>query len=412
MAASQIDFRPFLTLDAGYDSGLNGVSVDTNGNPTSVSSWAASISAGVSGLHSWKHTMLGLDYRASFRHYTSHPFFDGSDQTLMLGLTQQLSRHVLLTLRQSAGMSSQNYLTPSLLQTVPFDPSTTYLPTHDFFDNRTIYFSSQADLRVQTSTRFSYDIGGDAFLTRYRSTALYGTKGAGARGDIQYRLARRSTIGAVYNFTRFSFTGALSSTVVHGLAATYAVALTKTVEFSSTIGAAFYETKFVREVPIDPVIAAVICPPPGTSPVPCVATQLFYGRSWTPNIAARLSKVIPHGVLFASGGHSVIPGNGLFLTSKSSNIFGGYSYTGLKRWSVNTGVSYSRSDSVSNVLGVYSSVVISAGVSRQIMRSTHLVFSANAHKYDSPDFKNYNRWAYGINLGLGFTPGDIPIRMW
>ena len=43
---------------------------------------------------------------------------------------------------------------------------------------------------------------------------------------------------------------------------------------------------------------------------------------------------------------------------------------------------------------------------------THGVLSFNARKYDSPDFKNYNKWAYGVSLGLSFAPGDIPIRFW
>ena len=412
MSAAQIDFRPFLSIDAGYTAGLNGVSVDINGNPNSVSSTSLGISAGVSGLHSWKHTMLGLDYRASLSHYNGHAFFDGTNQSLMLGISHQLTRHAMVSIRESAGISSQSNSQPTLQQTVPFDPSTTYLPTHDFFDNRTIYLSTQIDLRIQRSTRLSYNIGVDGFLTRYRSTALYGTKGWGARGDVQYRASRRSTIGAAYNYTHYAFHGVLSSTDAHGFAGTYAISLSRTLEFSSGIGVAFYETKFQREVPIDPVVAAIICPPPGPGAQPCLATQLFYGRNWTPNITARLAKTIPRGVLFVSGGHSIIPGNGLFLTSTSSSLFGGYSYTGLKRWSVNTNVGYSLSDSVGNVIGKYSGVQISSGVSRQIMRSTHFIFGFNASKFHSPDFNNYNRWVYGLNIGLGFAPGDIPIRMW
>jgi hypothetical protein len=117
-------------------------------------------------------------------------------------------------------------------------------------------------------------------------------------------------------------------------------------------------------------------------------------------------------VLFFSGGHSVVPGNGLFLTSTSTNLSGGYSYTGLKRWSVGSGVSYSNADSVGNVLGNYGGVVITSSISRQILPSTHFVFSFNTHKYNSGDFQNYNRGSYSLNLGLGFTPGDIPIRLW
>jgi hypothetical protein len=408
MQASQIDFRPFLALDANYDSGLDGVSLDANGKTTTANGAGITLSGGVSGLHSWKHTMLGLDFRANLRHYTSQSYYDGSDQTLMLGLTHQFTRHVVLSIRESAGTYSQNYATPALQQTVPFDPSTTYLPQNDFFNNRTVYLSSQADLQIQRSTRLSFNIGGDSFLTRYRSTALYGNTGVGARGDLQYRLSRRSTLGAGYSFTHFAFRGVLSSTDIHSLVGSYALALSRTVEFTSTFGFAFYETKFQREVPLDPVVAAIVCQPGQ----PCVGTQLFYGRNWSPNITARFSKTIPRGVIFAMGGHSITPGNGLFLTSTSTNIGGGYSYTGLKRWAVNTGVNYSFSNSVGNVVGNYSGTVISANISRQIMSSTHFLFGFNAHSYQSGDFQNYNRWAYGLHLGLGFTPGDIPVRFW
>jgi hypothetical protein len=412
MSPAQIDFRPFVTFEGNYDTGLNGVSVDQNGKLVNDSGIGVSLSAGVSGLHSWKHTMLGLDYRISFRHYGNQSFYDGSDQALMLGLTQQLSRHVMFALRQSAGLSSQNYTQPILSSTIPFDPGIAYLPTTDFFDNRTIYFSTQADLRVQRSTRLSYDVGVDGFLTRRRSTALFGNKGVGARGDVQYRASRSITVGAAYSYTHYKFIGILSSTDVHGGVGTFSTRLSKTMEFSANAGFAFYETKFVRVVPIDPVVAAVICPPPGTTTQPCVATQLFYGRNWSPNISARLSKTVPRGVLTLSGGHSITPGNGLFLTSASSTVNAGYGYTGLKRWSLNASSGYSWSDSVGNIIGRYASYSIGASVSRQIITSTHFVLGFNAHSYDSPDFKNYNRWAYNIHLGLGFTPGDVPIRLW
>src|SRR5215475_14904426 len=99
MSASQIDFRPYLSLSAGYDDGLNGVGVDPNGQPYNQASTDLEVSGGVSGLHSWKHTQLGLDYRASFRHYTRQSFYDGSDQMLLLGVTHQFTRHTMFSLR-------------------------------------------------------------------------------------------------------------------------------------------------------------------------------------------------------------------------------------------------------------------------------------------------------------------------
>ena len=53
MNAAQIDFRPFLTVDAGWDNGLNGVSIDPNGNPVNVSGVSVDASLGLSGLRCW-----------------------------------------------------------------------------------------------------------------------------------------------------------------------------------------------------------------------------------------------------------------------------------------------------------------------------------------------------------------------
>src|SRR5664280_2335812 len=71
MGASQIDFRPFLTVSGIYDTGLNGVSVDANGSPVNDASAGISIGFGVSGFHSWKHTRVGLNYSGSFSHYAN-----------------------------------------------------------------------------------------------------------------------------------------------------------------------------------------------------------------------------------------------------------------------------------------------------------------------------------------------------
>src|SRR5215510_9556712 len=276
MSASQIDFRPYLNLSAGYDTGLNGVGLDPDGRPFNQSSTAMDASVGVSGVHSWKHTQLGLDYRASFRHYPRQSLYDGSDQMLLLGVTQQLSRHVMLSLRTNAGMFSQAFNVPTLPQTVPFDPATTYVPSNDFFDNRTMYFSTQADLVVQKSTRLSYAVGADSFMTRRRSTALFGTTGSGARGDVHYRVSRRTTLGLAYNYVHYSFNHVFSSTDVHNFVGTYGIRMTRNLEFSSTVGASRYEIKFLQTVPIDPAIAVLV----GISSV----NQVSYSKAWIPTV--------------------------------------------------------------------------------------------------------------------------------
>ena len=49
----------------------------------------------------------------------------------------------------------------------------------------------------------------------------------------------------------------------------------------------------------------------------------------------------------------LMPGNGLFLTSTSTNAGLGYNYVGLRHWAISAGASYNRSQSVGNVIGEY-----------------------------------------------------------
>jgi len=404
MSATHIDFRPYLTLNGSYDSGLNGVAVDSNGALVNDASYGVSVGFGISGFHSWKHTRVGLDYSGGFSHY-SRTFYDGfSGQSFNLSISHQLSRHAMVSLNNSAGLYGSNRTAPSLPQTVDFDPTTTYVPTNDFFDNRTISLSSQASLTVQRSTRLSLSMGGDGFMTRRRSTALYGVTGIGAHGDVQYRITRRSTVGAIYQYMHYGFTRIFSSTDSHAIAASYSLAISRSTQVSAFGGVSRYETIFVQTVAIDPAIAALI----GISS----AQRVAYQKNYAPNVAFRFAKTVPRGTIFVNASHLLIPGNGLFLTSTSTNVGLGYNYVGLRRWAISAGGNYDRSNSVGNVIGEYGGYSVNLSLSRQVAPSTHGVFSFNARRYQSGDFNNYYKWAYGVRLGLSFSPGDIPLRLW
>jgi hypothetical protein len=404
MSAPEIKFRPFVEITAGYETALAGVAVNSAQNLPNADSWDLTLAWGVSGSHSWKHTKLGLDYRGSLAHYVQQGAYDSISQALLLGITQQITRHVSLSLRESAGMFTRAFGQGSLSQTVPFDPSQSYIPTTDFFDNRTYYVSSQADLRIQKSARLSFDLGGDDFLTRYRAKGLVGANGLGAHGDVQYRIGRRSTIGAAYNFQHFAYTGQFGAAVVHGFAGIFSRALAAKLEFSASLGASRIEQTFIQSVAVDPVIAALL----GVA----TTTEIAHFVSWIPTGGVRLAQVFRQGVAYVGAGRSVVPGNGLFTTSYSDNVSTGYTYTGVRRWSLSSMASYDRSRSVGNFIGTYTSVSGGLGASRQIARSVHFVFGYDVRRYSSSDFHNYNRVVQEGHVGLGFTPGDVPLRIW
>ena len=404
MEAPQIKFQPFLSVSASYTTGLSGVTVNAQGNLANASGYGTTIAGGISGSHSWRHTHIGLDYHASYAFYPNDTSYNSFSQALGLGLSHQVTRHIKFSLRESLGWFSFSNPNVGLTQTVPFDPSQSAIPASDFYYTRTIYATTQADLVIQKSTRLSFDLGGGFFINRYASTALYGVTGENAMGDFQYRLSRRATIGAQYSFTHYSFTGILSSSDLHGAALTYGLRISRTVEFSGYGGFMHAETKFIQSVPVDPNVSALL----GFSNT----TALAYHVNWVPNFSGRLSKTFARGVAYVGGGETVLPGNGLFLTSRTASVMAGYGYTGLRRWSLGINVTYISALSIGNVSGSYGNISGSFSMSRSLGHALSFVTSYSANQYRSPNFTLYNRLIYTGSVGIGWSPGDIPLRIW
>ena len=307
MEAPQISFRPYFDVNAIYDTGLAGVIVtDAQGDLANSASAGVEVAGGISGSHNWKHTKLGLDYHGSLYHYFKQTYYDNTNHSLLLSLTHQFSRHTTLTLGETAGTFSRDFGLLGLSQTVAFDPAQQYVPTTDYFDNRTIYFVSQADFVFQKSARLSFDLGGNFFLVRRRSTALAAVTGATARADMEYRITRRSTIGLNYRFDDFSYAHIFSGTGAHTAAFSFSTRLSRWVEFSAYGGASRMESKFVQTVTVDPAITALLGITSGV--------QLFYNINYVPTFSGRLARSFEHGVAYIEAKRAITPGNGLFLT--------------------------------------------------------------------------------------------------
>ena len=191
---------------------------------------------------------------------------------------------------------------------------------------------------------------------------------------------------------------------VQSFSGTYSIKLSRSLEFSGVGGFSKIEAKFLQNVTLDPALAALL----GFS----TGGKTNYTHGYHPSFSARLSRSFQRGVAFLSSAYSVTPGNGLFLTSTALSNSVGYSYTGLRLWSLGASATYLRANSISNVVGVYGDIDGSLSASRQIHRFLHMTLSLNAMKYQSPSFTGYNRLTYSASLGLAFSPGTIPLRVW
>jgi hypothetical protein len=412
MTAPTVDFAFSLALTANYTNGLVGVVTNSQGQLLSQNSFGAGATVGLSGSHRWKHTSLGLAYSGSFYDYSSASYFAGISQGLSLGLTHQFSRHILFTLRESAGWYTLfPPSTANLNPSVPFDPSQSEIPTTDFYDNRTIYSTTQANVIIQATTRLSFSLGGGYFTNLRRSADLYSGSGEQGTGDVQYRLSRRVTVGGGYTFAHFGFSGGIGSSYIHTGDLSASVRFDRSTELSLFGGASRVSSSFEEVVPIDPAILAILCPPTLVTTCPLTgSTVLNHNIFWAPNFGIRLSRSLQRGTFYASAGEAITPGNGLFLTSRSETASAGYGYSGLRRWNLSIGVYYTKALSVGNIQGGYGQVTGFLGMSRRIVGQLSFVSSFNATKYQSDTFSAYNRLIYSASIGLGFSSKPIPVR--
>lgn len=118
-----------------------------------------------------------------------------------------------------------------------------------------------------------------------------------------------------------------------------------------------------------------------------------------------------HSSLSANYQHGVTPGNGVYLTSQQDTGSAGYSYTGMRSWSLDTQVYYSDMASIGQQIGKYKTVSAGFGATRAInSRNMFLTLRFDARRYVAGS--SFHRNAYNASLGFAYSPGDVPLRLW
>jgi hypothetical protein len=407
-AAADLAFRPRVSVTGIYETGLVGVSVDESGNPPDVASPGLMTELGAYVYKVRRRTIVGLDYEGDYRHYSQRRYYNGWNQIATFGVDHQPSRRIKLGFRQIAASFARGFV--SVIQEAPFfRPGSVQTPAHapgdELFDNRTDHLSSIGDVTYIVSPRMSFNTSGGGFIVRRRSAALFGVSGAIAGGDLAYRVSRHSTIGLNYLFLKYGYTQSFGGADVHSLGLNYATSLSRRWELGLLASALRVETEAVRQVQIDPAVAAII----GTS----TGIEAFHSRRYVPGGGVRLSRRDRRTSFLISFVQGVSPGNGLYLTSRQRIADASVSYTGMRRWTFSISGGYRTLDSVGTDLGSYRSVAASAQVGRSLGNSGfHLTGRWQVRKYETDLFGLRNRTQTLSSIGLMFSPGDVPVSIW
>ena len=399
---SPVGFRPYIGVNGIYDTGLVPVSLTSSGEIPSTDLYGVEANLGAYTYRAWKHATLALDYRGDFRHYPNAAYWDGTDQFLSLLLTDRITKHVTFTLREQGGLYSRNYFLPSTLGAL--DPNYLQLPLNDIYDDRVFFVATAGDLTYRKSARLSFNLGAEGNLVRQQSAALYGITGATARGDMEYRVSRHSTLGVDYRFTHYEYTRGFGTTDIHSVGLNYSTRLSQHVQLSARAGGARVTSSTLTEVMLSPSVAALLGITEGI--------QAAYLLNYVPDAQARLTDTFRRSELAFKYTDSVVPGNGVYITSRTNAGYVSYDYSGMRYWHLGVDATYGRLSAMVQNIGAYTTYGTGGGMTRELGKGLHLVIRCDARHNDISSGALYKHMEYRATLGFTFSPGDVPLVLW
>jgi hypothetical protein len=340
---------------------------------------------GVSLLHYFPSGAISLNYTGGYREYpglNTDPV-NNIIQNLNLGFNKQFNRRLLFTFGENAGWNPGGWI-PHPVITPEFALGLNLVAVR--------YESSltSVGLSYLQTKRLSWQFGGDFSELRYVPTSNFGSFGAMMSAGLNYRLTKRTTVGATASYQYFSFLQ------LHGTSQSDGAYLSLSHQFGPRI-----------EVGVS---GGALRTSYGAGSADVVGSTPLTGGShaiYSPFASGRLSisrKRVSFGL---SGGEAVSAGNGIFLTSKMIYAGGGLTYAATRKWSFGLSGGYQRFVSIN---GGASSPDEYASGSIDYKLSHHIGVRASGSYTSYETITIYQGHSYyNIIAGVFFTSADRPL---
>jgi hypothetical protein len=399
----QVKWSESVTLSAVYDTGI--------GTPTGTGSLGPSntligtmVGWNFAGRHYFHRDMVSVVYSGNMSEYSGSGSFSGSNQTVSTAYKHVLSRHLTLNLTGSGSLLSQN----SVLENQPVGPETianiniASSPNIQIYDTGAKQFSSQADLTWQLTGRLSFNFGTSYFAIERDSPLLLGTTGQQARGDVNYRLTKRMTVGSYYSFNHYVYPHGFGNSATNTAGLIYSYAFNQTTQLRFRGGLSETESLGLETVMINPAIAALLGESSGVID--------SYTTYRTTDFSVQFVKDFRGGKRTATVAyaHGISPGNGVFQTSQQESISATVTTKVFRNYSLSLGVGRDTLTSVAvsaiQNLGKYESDFGQISLNRTYRRGVGLTFTAQYRYFDVDllgSLRNQIRISTGVSWGSG-----------
>jgi hypothetical protein len=406
MNPKNVKFTPTLGVNYVVNSGLTGVTVQSDGKLQDALSQGVQVTYGLVGEKVLKRDVFSLTFSGNYSHYSQQSGLDGTSDQLALTWRHKLSRHFSFGVRESLQEFNNNNLLLSGSQLITSGAGTTLVtatPATEAFDGRVFTLFNEGDITWQVNGRLSINFSGGGFMTRRASTSLYGDTGFQAGADTAYRLTRRTTVGVYYSYTHFDYIGIYGGTDVNTVGLTYSVAFNNRTQLITRIGGSRLETTGLQSVQLDPFLALLFGTPS--------TVEATYLKNYAPDLNLQLRHKVSDLALSLSYSRGVTPGNGVILTSIRQSAAGGVDYQTRRKWRMNGTGGWDTLSSFGVTNQQYSSLFLGASVYRPVMRHLDWTARLDFHHYlfDSTGFL---RNSYVFSTGFVWSPGDLVEHLW
>jgi hypothetical protein len=401
----QLRWQESAGLNAVYDTGIISGIASPGGTAGSGGAIVGTeLTWSFAGRKYVRHDQIGVRFGGNASHYSGGQY-GGMNNSITMDYTHVLSRRLSVTLSGTGSIFSQNYA----LENPSIGPETSIAninlsssPNIQIFDTGTKQFSAQADVTWHKSSRLSFNLGLADFGISRNAPGLLGVSGRQASGDVNYRLTRKTTIGASYSFSWYLYPRGFGNSDINTAGLIYSYAISRSVQVRMRVGLSRVESLGLQTVPIDPSIALLIGTHAGVIDA--------YRTSRNTDISAQLVKDFRGGrtasIAYAQG---VSPGNGLFQTSRQETISATLSTKLFRTYSLQLALGRDSLSALTQALAEYQSENARISLSRALRRHISWSFSADFRHFDAGDITPVRNQAR-ISSGLTWSPAEG--RLW
>lgn len=389
-------FNYYALLNGMYDSYAPTYNT-TTGQQTNNGSFGYSVGGGLSAYHSFRRATLSVSYSGTYRNYNSPLFQNGTDQNLALAFTRRLGRRWTLGLSANAGtvLYGTGYFGtasegPNAIATNPFSANTRYA-------------SAGVSLAYQQTRRLSYVVSGTFFLQRYSFVNAIGATGGAGSFGVNYRVTARTTVGANYGFSAFTYQFGSGDSQLHSISVSVSHLFPHNWFLSVNGGVTHSNVNGFISIPVSALT--------GNVGAGGFVVGQYNTSSNFPSFGATVTRIFRRFQLSASGGQSINSGNGYYLASRNQYLNGNYSKS-FRRSNFSFGGNWYRLESAANTVTYsYSAAGVAASYSYQLMR-----YLGSNFRYDWVRYGNLTPYPSIIDnrlsFGLIFSSRSIPATLY